>query len=42
VLAAALIFAIAILITRLDSLITKSINTYGPEIMGTKIRKDYF
>jgi len=40
--AAVLIFAIAILITRLDSLLTKSINTYGPEITGTKLRKDYF
>jgi hypothetical protein len=42
VFAAVLILAIAILITRLDSLLTKSINTYGPEITGTKILKDYY
>jgi hypothetical protein len=35
VFAAALIVVLAILITRLDSLITKAINTYGPDITET-------
>ncbi|MGE5790347.1 MAG: hypothetical protein ACM33C_05735 [Syntrophaceae bacterium] len=38
--AAALILAVAIVITRLDSLITKAINTYGPGITGTEILID--
>jgi uncharacterized protein involved in outer membrane biogenesis len=40
VLAAAFIIAAVILITSLDSLITKAINTYGPEITGTDVRTE--
>ncbi len=38
--AAALIVSAVILIARLDSLITKAVNTYGPEITGTDVRID--
>jgi len=40
VLAAAFIIAAAILLVRLDSLITTAVNTYGPEITGTEVRTD--
>jgi uncharacterized protein involved in outer membrane biogenesis len=40
VLAVAFLIATAILIARLDPLITKAINTYGPEITGTDVRTD--
>jgi len=40
VLAAALLLAVAVVVTRLDSIITKAINTYGPGITGTEIRID--
>jgi hypothetical protein len=40
VLAAAFLIATAMLIARLDLLITKAINTYGPEITGTEVRTD--
>ena len=40
VIAAALIAAVALVVTRLDSIITKAINTYGPGITGTEIRID--
>lgn len=40
VIAAALIAAVALVVTRLDSIITKAINTYGPGIAGTEIRID--
>ncbi len=40
VLAAALLLAVALVVTRLDSIITKAINTYGPGITGTEIRID--
>ena len=36
----ALILAVSIVMTRLDSFITKAINTYGPEITGTEVRID--
>ena len=38
--AAAIAIAVFIVITRMDSLITKAINTYGPEIAGTEVRID--
>jgi hypothetical protein len=37
-LTAAFIIAAVILVVRLDILITKAINTYGPEITGTEVR----
>ena len=40
VLAAAILLAVALVVTRLDSIITKAINTYGPGITGTEIRID--
>jgi len=40
VLAAALFLALALGVARLDSIITKAINTYGPGITGTEIRID--
>jgi len=40
VIAAALILAVALVVTRLDSIITKAINTYGPGMTGTEIRID--
>jgi uncharacterized protein involved in outer membrane biogenesis len=38
--AVALFCATILLVTHLDSLITKAINTYGPEITGTEVRID--
>ncbi|NLI41320.1 MAG: hypothetical protein GX421_09105 [Caldisericales bacterium] len=38
--AAAIVLAVFIVTARLDSFITKAINTYGPEITGTGIRID--
>lgn len=40
IVAAAVILAISLVITRLDSIITKAINTYGPGITGTEVRID--
>ena len=40
IVATAAVFAVFIVITRLDSLITKAINTYGPGITGTDVRID--
>jgi hypothetical protein len=40
VIAAALILAVALVVTRLDSIVTKAINTYGPGMTGTEVRID--
>jgi hypothetical protein len=40
VIAAALILAVALVVTRLDSIVTKAINTYGPGITGTEVLID--
>ena len=40
VIAAALILAVALVVTRLDSIMTKAINTYGPGMTGTEVRID--
>jgi uncharacterized protein involved in outer membrane biogenesis len=40
VIAAALILAVTLVVTRLDSIITKAINTYGPGMTGTEVRID--
>ena len=40
VLLAIVIIAAIALVMRLDGLITKAVNTYGPEITGTEIRVD--
>jgi hypothetical protein len=39
-LVAAFIAATVFLVSRIDSLVTKAINTYGPEITGTEVRTD--
>jgi uncharacterized protein involved in outer membrane biogenesis len=40
ILLALIIIAVIVLAMRLDGLITKAINTYGPEITGTEVRVD--
>jgi hypothetical protein len=40
ILLALAVIAAVVLVTKLDGLITKAVNTYGPEITGTEVRVD--